>query len=218
MHPTKPQQNQRYPDNANAGQRYAEAPNYNQRYSEPTNNSTSAAAITSNVTEAAPSPTAISNRLLNRTPFRQEQPKAPFTRQEPDTGIKDLREMRQPSAISRGIDGIPTIGSAPSVQQAAPQPDDANKPKFVTALGELHNTLRGRLYGSDGSMLAEIPVRDLLQSIQETNNVAAIVFDGVITQRLLELASARGIKSVYANRQGQVFKMPANIAVYTTEK
>jgi DNA primase len=217
MHPKMPQ-TPRYQDNAGAGPRYSDAPSQsqNQRYSD-ANNSVSAVSA-SNVTETSLSPTAISNRLLNKTPFsRQEQAKPQFTRQEPDTGMKDFREARQPSAASRGIESIPTIG-APSAPQIAPQPDDPNKQKFISALGELHNTLRGRLYDSDGSMVAEIPVRDLLQSIQETGTVATIVFDGVITQRLLELASARGIKSVYANRQGQVFRMPANIAVYTTER
>ena len=207
------------------------------RYSEPASTSSPVTnANASEATDVASSPTAISNRLLNRTPFSPEQPKAQFSpqeprspfsrepsrsfsrpeRREPEISTKDMREGR-PSAVSRGIESIPTIGGA-QASQMAPVPDDVNKPQFISALGELHNTLRGRLYDAKGSMISEIPVRDLLQSIQESSGAVTIVFDGVITQRLLELASGRGIKSVYANRQGQVFRMPPNISVYTIER
>jgi DNA primase len=191
-----------------------------QRYPEAASTGSTNAGITNaSVTEAAPSPTMISNRLLNRVPFPQQEPaRAPFQQREPDINIKDMREGREAAASSRGVEGIPTIGGAPTNQQAPTPPDDPNRQQFIAALGELHNTLRGRLYDSHGSMIAEIPVRDLLQSIQEASSASVIVFDGVITQRLLELASGRGIRAVYANRQGQVFRMPPNISVYTTER
>ncbi len=232
MHQRPPQQNQaspRYsePAGPSPSQRYTEAASASpsQRYPEAASTGSNS---TSDVADMAQSPTAISNRLLNKTPFSQEQSKSPFSRQEaarpqfqrperqePQMNMKDTRERA--SAASRGVESIPTIGGAQPSQQA-PVPEDSNKPQFITALGELHNTLRGRLYDSKGTMIAEIPVRDLLQSIQDASNAATIVFDGVITQRLLELASGRGIKSVYANRQGQVFRMPPNISVYTTER
>jgi DNA primase len=164
-------------------------------------------AAQSQTPDTVPSPTTISNRLLNRSP-------SPSTQREPDTGMKDFRDRDRDTA-RRSFEEIPTIGgpSSPEAPAAA-----APNPQYVAARDELHNTLRGRLYDSRGNMIAEIPVRDLLQSIQEKSDISVIVFDGVITQRLLELASGRGIKAVYANRQGQVFKMPPNISVYTAER
>lgn len=155
------------------------------------------------------SPTAISDRLLSR-PAQQPMQRAPAT-----GGMKDMREGRAPVG---GAESIPSIGGEPSAAKAQAQQDDGLKQQFISALAELHNTLRGRLYDPQGSMIAEIPVRDLLQSIQDASGASIVVFDGVITQRLLELASSRGVKAVYANRQGQVFRMPPGIAVYTSEK
>ncbi len=155
------------------------------------------------------SPTAISDRLLSR-PAQQPMQRAPAT-----GGMKDMREGRAPVG---GAESIPSIGGEPPAAKAQAQQDDGLKQQFISALAELHNTLRGRLYDPQGSMIAEIPVRDLLQSIQDASGASIVVFDGVITQRLLELASSRGVKAVYANRQGQVFRMPPGIAVYTSEK
>jgi DNA primase len=208
-------------------------PQQSQRYTEPavasgaSGSGMGSGAGASDMADAALSPTMISNRLLNRAPFpQQEQQRSQFSRPEParsqfprqgaEMNIKDMREER--AAPRGGVEGIQSIGGAQPSPQAPTPPNDANNQQFIAALGELHNTLRGRLYDSKGAMIAEIPVRDLLQSIQDTGNASVIVFDGVITQRLLELASGRGIKSVYANRQGQVFRMPPNISVYTAER
>jgi len=45
-----------------------------------------------------------------------------------------------------------------------------------------------------------------------------IVFDGIITQRLVELASKQGVKSIYGVRSGQLSRLFDNMLLYTKEQ
>ncbi len=88
--------------------------------------------------------------------------------------------------------------------------------KFIAELSQLHNSLRGRLYDKNNNLISEIPIRQLLQTIQDTRNVNAIVFDGIITQRLIEFASKYNIKQIYGIR-AQISKKYNNVLLYTSE-
>ncbi|MCL4404464.1 MAG: DNA primase DnaG [Candidatus Marsarchaeota archaeon] len=90
--------------------------------------------------------------------------------------------------------------------------------KYVQALGELKNTLRGRLYDQNGNPVSEIPIRDLIQTIQETDGIRAVVFDGIITQRLIELAYGKGVREIYGIRSSQITKRYDDLLLYTREQ
>ncbi len=115
----------------------------------------------------------------------------------------DLEEI---GSDSPPIESIPAIGGQNAANGA-----------YMHSLEELRNTLRGRLYASDGSVIKEVPIRELIQSVQDTKGVHAIVFDGIITQRLVELAYAHGIKEIYGIRSSQITKTYGGMEVYTTE-
>jgi DNA primase len=90
---------------------------------------------------------------------------------------------------------------------------------LINSLDELKNTLRARFYDANGNIIKEMPIRELLTSLYETQKTPyAIVLDGVITQRLIEEASKRGVKAIYGQRKGNVFRIPQNIIVYTKEE
>jgi len=90
---------------------------------------------------------------------------------------------------------------------------------LINSLDELRNTLRARFYDANGNIIKEMPIRELLTSLYETQKTPyAIVLDGVITQRLIEEASKRGVKAIYGQRKGNVFRIPQNIIVYTKEE
>jgi DNA primase len=168
------------------------------------------------------SPTELSNRMLNRAPDSRDnrsQDAREYSRGE--LGIKDITQSSTRSA-SGGIETIPTIGRQQAAPQAAPQPAPQQTapadPKFTASLDELHNTLRGRLYDNSGNITSEVPIRELIQAVQDTSNIGVIVFDGIITQRLVELASKQGVKSIYGVRSGQLSRHFDNMLLYTKEQ
>jgi len=60
-------------------------------------------------------------------------------------------------------------------------------------------------------------VRDIIAKLEayEDNKVAYIVFDGVITQRLLDLASQKILKMIIGARIGGINKRPQNVDILT---
>ncbi|MFN7991881.1 MAG: DNA primase DnaG [Candidatus Micrarchaeia archaeon] len=105
-------------------------------------------------------------------------------------------------------------------QAAAVQPSGAplEKDDLMKELDSLANTLKARFYNAGFEMISEVPVRDVIKSLSETGGVNAIVFDGIITQRLADLASKQGVKLLIGLKIGNVNKVPENIEIITKSK
>jgi DNA primase len=72
------------------------------------------------------------------------------------------------------------------------------------------------LLGSDLKVLKDrIPINELRDTIIETTDIDTILFDGIITQRILDIASERGIKTIIGARQHDITKKPLDINIYT---
>ncbi|MEM0147807.1 MAG: hypothetical protein QW139_02200, partial [Candidatus Micrarchaeaceae archaeon] len=123
-------------------------------------------------------------------------------------------DNEQPQQNDASSDGIPLI----DLGTTSPASPGLPEKSFLASLEELHNTLRGRLYDSDGKLLSEVPIRELMQVIQDAKHVSVIVFDGIITQRLIELAFSKGVKQIYGIRSSQISKSHPNLYIYTSEK
>ncbi|HDI42507.1 MAG TPA: DNA primase [Candidatus Bathyarchaeota archaeon] len=87
--------------------------------------------------------------------------------------------------------------------------------KIADAVDELTGSLEAILYDEDFEEIERVPVSELAQRLKEVEGVHALVFDGVITQRILDIASERGIKMVVADRVSDVVKRPLDIQVLT---
>lgn len=127
-----------------------------------------------------------------------------------DLGIRSMDEPRN----GGGISSIPDI-SAP--EQRTASIDEKLSASFIAALDDLKNTLRGRLYDSNGGVIKEVPIREIIPTLQDSNGTFAVVFDGIITQRLLDLAYKTGIKALYGIRSSQITRKYGNVLVYTAE-
>ncbi|MBI4416450.1 MAG: DNA primase [Euryarchaeota archaeon] len=108
----------------------------------------------------------------------------------------------------------------------APRPEPARAPRPVTPQLEkyrdillgLGGTSKAKILGGDDAVVAEVPVRELVETLKDNGKGAkAIVFDGIITQRILDIASELGIRSVIGTKMGTVTKQPAGIEVLTRD-
>lgn len=81
---------------------------------------------------------------------------------------------------------------------------------------KLKGTLEGVLYGEDWKPVRRIAVRNLVKVLNElSDEVKYLVFDGVITQRILDVAFSKGIKLIIASRVGNVVKQPEEVKMLT---
>ncbi|MCL5429998.1 MAG: DNA primase DnaG [Candidatus Marsarchaeota archaeon] len=159
------------------------------------------------------SPSSIVNNLTSpqrsRTQPQTEDRDSRIDTIDSDLDIKDLRERRDT--------GANPVDSIPSMYQQGSSGTSAPNQVLVSALDQLHNTLRGRLYDKEGKMISEIPISDLIHSIEDGKNVYAVVFDGVITQRLVELANKYGVREVYGIRATQISRNYDTVYLFTKE-
>jgi len=89
-----------------------------------------------------------------------------------------------------------------------------NGSEFATHVKELSATMGARLLDSDTNVIKEVPVRDLADSLKDcTDNIESVVFDGVITQRILDIAAEKGVKNLVGAEMGRITKHPTSVSV-----
>ncbi|UCD13437.1 MAG: DNA primase [Thermoplasmatales archaeon] len=87
--------------------------------------------------------------------------------------------------------------------------------KYETLLREISGSLKAVLLDGQGKELKKIPVRELTDEIKKDKKVSAVVFDGIVTQRLLDIAKDKDVKAVVGVKVGNVVKMPKSVKVFT---
>jgi DNA primase len=80
---------------------------------------------------------------------------------------------------------------------------------------KLKGTLEAVLLDEKYETIAQTPVSDLCAKLQETEGVHTIVFDGVITQRLVDISGDKGVKRILGDRVSGVVKRPVDIQLLT---
>ncbi len=80
------------------------------------------------------------------------------------------------------------------------------KEKLLSQLEELGDSLKARAYDEELKILDVINVRELIKYLEKKNGIYSLVFDGIITQRLVDLAESKGIKVLVGEKLGNVGK------------
>jgi len=87
--------------------------------------------------------------------------------------------------------------------------------KIKKLIPELKGTLEAILLDEKLNQLDRIPVSDLCDVTVKTNNVSKIIFDGVITQRLVDIATEKKVTTIIGDRISEIAKRPIDIQLYT---
>ncbi len=86
-------------------------------------------------------------------------------------------------------------------------------------MNDLSGSLKAHLYDSEINLVDEVPVRDLAKCLDESkNDIYAIVFDGVVTQRLVDIATEKGLTYVIGARLGNIVKRPLGLKILTLKE
>ena len=87
--------------------------------------------------------------------------------------------------------------------------------QIVEAVKELEGTWEAVLFNGNMERIARVPVAELVDELQHAKDVDTVVFDGVITQRLVDVASEKKIKCLVGARISDVVKKPLDIHILT---
>ena len=89
---------------------------------------------------------------------------------------------------------------------------------FRDLLLDMSSTHNAKLLSEDNTVLREVAVKSLVNSLKEdSEGITSIVFDGVISQRILDVSSEKGIRTIVGTRKGNISKMSAEIVIWTKE-
>jgi DNA primase len=86
---------------------------------------------------------------------------------------------------------------------------------IVQAAKALVGTLEAVLLNENLELIERLPVSQLAEKLQQMTGVNTIVFDGIITQRIVDIAADKAIKRIVASRVSEAVKPALNVELMT---
>jgi DNA primase len=86
------------------------------------------------------------------------------------------------------------------------------------AAKELQGTLEAVLLNEKLEQMERLPVSQLAEKLQQTSGVDTVVFDGIITQRIVDVAGEKNIKRIIASRVSEAVKPALNVELVTFQE
>jgi DNA primase len=136
-------------------------------------------------------------------------------------GRSERRDERDGSDGPRRDDrdrapGRPAPAPPAAVVAPAPVPLTPELGRYFELLTGVENASRCLFVGEDNAVVAEAPVKEMIDAISQLATPAkAVVFDGIVSQRLLDVAQEKGIGTVVGSRLGPIGKCPDQVKIYT---
>jgi DNA primase len=130
----------------------------------------------------------------------------------------DRRDERDGNGPGRRDDRAP---SRPPPMPAAPPPVvtaplSPELGRYFELLSGVENASRCLFVGENDAVVGEAPVKEMIEAIgQMATPAKAVVFDGIVSQRLLDVAEEKGIGTVVGTRLGPIGKFPDQVKIYT---
>jgi DNA primase len=127
--------------------------------------------------------------------------------------------------ISEAIENklpIAEAGSKPAPAQAPPKKIQVPErvkievPDTITqAAKALVGTLEAVLLSEKLELIERLPVSQLAEKLSQVTGVDTVVFDGIITQRIVDIAADKNIKRIVASRVSEAVKPALNVDLIT---
>ncbi|NOZ77482.1 MAG: DNA primase [Euryarchaeota archaeon] len=104
----------------------------------------------------------------------------------------------------------------PQKKETVPPVNGEKTEKFQKFFSDLSGTLKAYILDQDVNVIKEVAVRDLAVALKNSKEkVSAVIFDGVVTQRLVEIANEKGVEYLIGAKIGNITKKPADLRLLT---
>ncbi len=96
------------------------------------------------------------------------------------------------------------------------EPGEVKIPETIKSdIESLKGTLEAILYDENWNPIKRLPVRTLADELEHIEGVKYLVFDGIVTQRIVDLAFKKGLQVLIGARIGDAAKIPTELVVAT---
>ena len=157
--------------------------------------------------------------------------------------VEDLTKKELFKALRNKIPAEQVIGASqkkvlpiapPTSRKEAPKTIATEKPEEVTQepvkeksngkvetfkklFKDLSGTFKAYLLDEESNIIKEVAVRDLASALQNSKEkIAVVIFDGVITQRLVEISSQKEVGYLIGAKIGNIVKKPTELKLLTS--
>ncbi|MDA4126655.1 MAG: DNA primase DnaG [Thaumarchaeota archaeon] len=100
----------------------------------------------------------------------------------------------------------------PKVMEEAEEPVVAKTRELFSSL---NGTLEAVLLDQTLQEIGRFPISELVQKMEGTSGAQYLIFDGIVTQRLVESAAKVGVKGIIGHRTGELNQVPDDVRIGT---
>ena len=135
-----------------------------------------------------------------------------------DLILKELLQVAKPTYVARAPRGKEVEELTPqeinkALSARAPIEEAKDVSELAGIAKELEGTLEAVLLGKGGKRLDRVPVSELVEVLKGRKGVSAVVFDGIVTGRLVDAAKERGVGTLVGERRGSGLRVPQGLSV-----
>jgi len=139
-----------------------------------------------------------------------------------DLILKELLQVTETKYIARAprgkeVEELNCKEIFEALEAKAPMEESSKPPKrerqkieipseIVQLMKELEGTLEAVLLSEKLEQIERLPVSQLAEKLQQTEGVDTVIFDGIITQRIVDVATEKNIKRIIASRMSEAVK------------
>ena len=95
------------------------------------------------------------------------------------------------------------------------EPEEPVVAKTRELYPNLNGTLEAILLDQALQEIGRFPISELVQKMEGSNGAQFLIFDGIVTQRLVESANRKGIKGIIGHRTGELNEVPDDVRIGT---
>ncbi len=104
---------------------------------------------------------------------------------------------------------------AEAAQPRTEEPDEPVVVKTRELYPNLNGTLEAILLDQGLQEIGRFPISELVQKMEGTSGAQYLIFDGIVTQRLVESAARVGVKGIIGHRTGELNQVPDDVRIGT---
>ncbi len=164
----------------------------------------------------------VTKALRNKVPAEQVIRK---TRRKTKTTAEKVKEKKRTQRTPTKKTKEPrrtklrTTTRTKAAEKPKPKPKDLGIPKPVLSSAEkIQQTMMAVILDEKFKQLKETHVGELAKELQELEKADVLILDGVVTQRLIDIAEDRGIGLIIGVRVGNIVKKPAKMRIHTFDE
>jgi DNA primase len=142
---------------------------------------------------------------------RSEEQRRPYREPRQSREPREQREQREPRQQTE-VREVVQQAPEPVAEPQAPEPVVGKVAEIFPAL---NGTLEAILLDEALTEKGRFPISELVQKVDGESGIKFIIFDGIITQRLVDAAAKAKVDGIIGHRVGEIKNMPETLRVGT---